>query len=186
MILRGEYHDAGGNGSSSILAPLLDAKNPWYQPTIPGEHFFNKEKVYKVGAEIKYDLGGSQNITLTYLPAYIDYWFKFNIPIGQPVSYFPDPGVPGNPLAGFYATLDVHDSGRQITNEFRVSGAAEKLKWIFGLYQLHLGVSAPGIASFDVANPTVFSGGPAQPYVFASGGGRDVRRRYKSRLCRIW
>ena len=171
VVLRGEYQDAGGNGSSSILAPLLDPKNPWYQPQIPGEHFFNKEKVYKVGAEIKYDLGGPQNITLTYLPAYIDYRFKFNIPIGQPVRYFPDPGVPGNPLTGFYATLDVHDTGRQLTNEFRVNGADQNLKWIFGLYQLHLDVSAPGIASFNVANPTVYSGGPAQPYVFATGGG---------------
>ena len=171
VILRGEYQDAGGNGSSSILAPLLDPGNPWYQPHIPGEHFFNEEKVYKVGAEIKYDLGGPQNITLTYMPSYIDYRFKFNIPIGQPVKYFPDPGVPGNPLAGFYATLDVHDSGRQITNEFRVNGGDHNLKWIFGLYQLHLNVSAPGIASFDVANPTVYSGGPAQPYVFATGGG---------------
>jgi hypothetical protein len=50
------------------------------------------------------------------------------------VKYFPDPGVPGNPLAGFYATLDVHDSGRQITNEFRVNGGNHNLQWIFGLY----------------------------------------------------
>ena len=171
VILRNEYQSAAGNGSSSILAPLLNTQNAWYHPTIPGEHFFNQERVYKTGAEIKYDLGGPQNITLTYMPAYIDYRFKFNIPIGQPVDYFPNPGVPGNPLTGFYATLDVHDSGRQITNEFRVNGGDQTLKWIFGLYQLHLNVSAPGIASFDVANPTVYSGGPAQPYVFATGGG---------------
>jgi iron complex outermembrane recepter protein len=175
VILRGEYQYAGGNGSSSILAPLLDPENPWYQPQVPGEHFFNKETVWKVGAEIKYDLGGPQNITLTYLPAWIDYWFKFNIPIGQPVQYYPNPGVPGNPLAGFYATLDVHDTGRQLTNEFRVNGGDQKLKWIFGLYQLYLGVSNPGIASFNVGNPTVFSGGPAQPYVFATGGGETYQ-----------
>ena len=172
VVLRGEYQNAGGKGSSSILAPLLDSQNPWYQPTIPGEHFFNQERVYKAGAEFRYDIGGPQNITLTYIPGYIDYWFKFSIPIGQPVAYFPDPGVPGNPLSGFFATLDVHDSARQITNEFRVNGGDQKLKWIFGLYQLHLGVSAPGLASFDVANPTVYAGGPAQPYVFATGGGQ--------------
>jgi iron complex outermembrane receptor protein len=171
MVLRGEYQNAGGKGSSSILAPLLDSQNPWYQPTVPGEHFFNKERVYKASAEFKYDVGGPQNITLTYIPAYIDYWFHFNIPIGQPVAYFPNPGVPDNPLAGFYATLDVHDSARQITNEFRVNGGDRNLKWIFGLYQLHLGVSAPGLASFDVGNPAVYSGGPAQPYAFATGGG---------------
>jgi iron complex outermembrane receptor protein len=171
VVFRGEYQNAAGNGSSSILAPLLNTQNPWYQPSIPGEHFFNQETVYKAGADIKYDLGGPQNITLTYMPAYIDYWFEFNIPIGQPVQYFPNPGVPGNPLAGFYATLNVHDDAKQITNEFRVNGGDHNLKWIFGLYQLYFGVSAPGLASFNIGNPTVFSGGPAQPYAFATGGG---------------
>jgi len=49
--------------------------------------------VYKAGAEIRYDVGGPQNITLTYMPAYIDYGFKFTIPIAAS-AYFPNPGVP--------------------------------------------------------------------------------------------
>jgi len=66
----------------------------------------------------------------------------------------------------------------RLPNEFRINGGNQELKWIFGLYQLHLNVSAPGLASFDVANPTVYSGGPAQPYVFATGGGASYEHRY--------
>jgi iron complex outermembrane recepter protein len=171
-ILRGEIQNAGGSGSGVILTPLLDPKNPWYQVAPPGEDFFNKLRVYKGSGEFKYDVGGAQNIVLTYIPAYTYFHAAYKVPIGQAEAYYPDPGTPGNPLSGFAASLLVPgDTGKQVTNEFRVNGSSEKLKWVVGLYQLHFGVGGPGLADFEIDNPGAFAGGPAQPYSFTTGGG---------------
>jgi iron complex outermembrane receptor protein len=171
-LIRGEIQNSGGSGSGVILTPLLDPKNPWYQGVTPGENWFNRLRVYKASGEFKYEFGGTENLTLTYIPSYTYYHAGYKVPIGQPSAYYPDPGTPGNPLSGFNAALLVPgDTGRQITNEFRINGTSDTLKWVFGLYQLHLGVGGPGLASFEIDNPGVFSGGPGQPYVFATEGG---------------
>lgn len=164
VTLRGEYQHAGGNSNGIITYPYLDPSNPWYQPKAPEERFYHHLAAYKASAEFKYNFGGSQDISLAYIPGYIYYTLNYRAPLGEPVRYYPNPGVAGNPLAGFAAALNYRgDTGKQLTNELRLTGNGSKLKWVAGLYEFHHNAQGPG-SSVEVYNPAAFTGGSIMPF----------------------
>ncbi|ARR55055.1 MULTISPECIES: TonB-dependent receptor [Sphingomonadales] len=170
IVLRGEYQHTGGDGDGIVLRPLLKKSDPWFQPEIPGEDFYVHRKVYKGNAEIKYQVGGPANLSVTYIPAYTYYDLSYRSPIGYNQRYYPNPGVAGNPLTGFAGALEnLGDTGRQLTNELRLAGDTGRLNFVLGLFQFRQSAHGPGV-SFEIYNPGVFSGGSFRPYSFASGG----------------
>jgi iron complex outermembrane receptor protein len=72
VVIRGEINHSGGNGAAIIAHPFIEAANPWYEPTAPGDHFYSHETAEKLNAEINYAL---DNFNVTFIPAFIYYYF---------------------------------------------------------------------------------------------------------------
>jgi iron complex outermembrane recepter protein len=174
LVIRGEYQKMGGNGDAIVNRPFIRPSDPWYQPAVPGETYYTDRNAHKLNAELNYDFGGPQDVTLTYIPAYTYYQFDYSTPIGAPIRYYPDAGRPGFPLAGFAATLTSDDRARQQSHELRFTGGDERLKWVAGGYLFTQTAKGFG-ASFNILNPAAFSGGPARPYAFQSGGPQNFQ-----------
>jgi iron complex outermembrane receptor protein len=167
FTVRGEMQKASGHGDAIVNRPFVRPDDPWYQPSAEGEAYFSRRKANKLSAQLDYDFGGPQNITVTYIPSYTYYSYDYATPIGAPIRYVPDPGRPGFPLAGFAATLTAQDSARQQSHELRFGGANARLNWVVGGYLFNQTAKGRG-ASFNILNPGVFTGGLSQPYAFQS------------------
>jgi iron complex outermembrane receptor protein len=178
LVARAEVSHSGGMGDTLTLRPYLDPKRPWYQPIPQGDDYYSRRNVYRFSAEAKYNL--SDNVTLTYLPGFTHYNFRFNAPVGYPVRYYPNPGTGGTTLSGFSFAFLYTDRANQWTHELRLSGESDKLKWLLGGYLYDNDVPHYQ-ASFSSNNPAVFSGGLALPYASQSGGpGTAIIVRTKS------
>jgi iron complex outermembrane recepter protein len=174
VLLRAEFNHSGGLGDGVVPYPFVNPKNPWYDPTAPGDNFHNRRVVDKTNAEIKYAL---DKFTITYIPAFIYLDNVYRAPISAPVPTPNDPttyGATGEFAAGVEA---VGQAGQQISNELRITSnnadkGAGSISYVGGLYQLYSDGYGPG-GSFEVYNPAVFSGGSETPYLVRTGGGQD-------------
>ena len=188
VLVRGEIDHTGGNGDGVIAYPFIDPSNPWYEPTLPGDRFFNDTIVEKANAEITYAL---DDFTITYIPAFVYYDWKGRVPISvpalapaqAPLAAFPFGGLmpDGSPGGYFAAALEFFGMAQQqYSNELRFASnqndkSAGSLSWVGGLYQLQSNVHSPGFA-FELYNPSSFFGGPATPYLVQTGGGANFDR----------
>jgi iron complex outermembrane receptor protein len=186
VLVRGEIDHSGGNGGGVVPYPLVDPNNPWYEPTHPGDRFYNDTVVYKANAEISYAL---DDFTITYIPAFVYYDWKGRVPISAPAlapAQLPLAAAPfggfmadGQPGGYFAAALEFFGMAQQqYSNELRFASnnngdkSAGTLSWVGGLYQLLSDTHSPGFA-FELYNPSSFFGGPTTPYLVQTGGGAN-------------
>lgn len=121
VLLTGMYSHGGGVGNQAVLfredggavAFQPDPSKP-YNRSFATDRLFQDTNLYFVQAEVKLDL--SDSITLTYLPAYLDF--------------------DGDRVNQFSGTLPtVFDNyARQMTHEVRLAGNRPDLNWVVGLY----------------------------------------------------
>jgi iron complex outermembrane receptor protein len=118
FLAAAEYYHNGGNGDTPKYAvpskEFPSSVDPWEQDTDPRvAGWFRDFDVNKYYGRATFDFGSG--ISLVYIPAYISYDSNSNFLNG-----------PGS--------LQIHPEGVQDTQELRLQGTSQSVKWVFGGY----------------------------------------------------
>ncbi len=173
-VLRTEYDYDGGRGGAIVPYPFINKRDPWYDPTYGGDHFFNRQNTFKINAEVDYYFNA---FSVTYIPAYISSKNAFRAPIGSIAAVEGEGGT-----VGYFALVGGYTNPHrdQYSNELRfTSNSSAKSRgdvaWVGGVFQNHAKATDNGEAG-DIYNPAVFTGGSAMPYLVSFGDRQNQSR----------
>lgn len=137
LLLSGSYYHNGGIGDTYVKKPFERPSDPWYQSLDPRAlGYYRDLTTWETHAKLNVDV--SDAISLTYIPAYVQY-------------------DNSQKRANALSNGLVKTTGRQYSQELRLSGEAGDFRWVSGLFWYRFDTTSLSATEAPFVNPTSFS-----------------------------